>query len=64
METKQYISVEVLSAKTKLPQKYLKELAKKNVIPALNVNGRLRFNPEAVQQALDKLAAKGGRNGQ
>jgi hypothetical protein len=58
METIQYISLEILSAKTNLPQKYLKELSGKDLIPYLNVNGRLRFNPSAVQEALDNLAAK------
>ncbi len=64
METREYISLEILSAKTKLPQKYLKELAVEKRIPYLNVNGRLKFNPGAVQQALDKLAATGGHDEQ
>jgi hypothetical protein len=38
----------------------LRNLANKGDIPKLDVNGRLRFNPEAVQKALDELAAKGG----
>jgi len=63
MSTEKYISLEVLAATFRLPINYLRELAKANSIPSLNVNGRLRFNPAAVQQALDKLAAKGGHNG-
>jgi len=59
MITQKYISLEVLAATFKLPMSYLRELAETNNIPSLNVNGRLRFNPVAVQQALDKLAAKG-----
>ena len=46
-----------------LPKWYLKELADKKLIPSLNINGRLRFNPAAVQQALDNMAAKGADNG-
>ena len=57
-----YVSLEGLTATFRLPLSYLRELAKTNKIPSLNINGRLRFNPEAVQQALDKLAAKGGHN--
>ena len=33
-----------------------------NRIEYLNVNGRLRYNPNAVISALDKLAFKGGDN--
>lgn len=58
MEAKEYISIEVLAAATLLPQKYLRRLADTGVIPSLNVNGRLRFNPAQVQAALDELAAR------
>jgi excisionase family DNA binding protein len=57
-----YITVSQLARKSNLPKAYLKRLAKANKIPSLNINGRLRFNSEAVQQALDELAAKGGDN--
>jgi hypothetical protein len=60
MQTAKYISLEALAATFRLPLNYLRELAKANKIPSLNINGRLRFNPEAVQSALDKLAAEGG----
>jgi hypothetical protein len=60
MSTQEYISLEVLAAKLRLPLKYLRELAKTNSIPSLNVNGRLRFNPVSVQQALDRIAEQGG----
>lgn len=60
METIKYISIEVLAASLNLPQKYLKELSSQGVIPSLCINGRLRFNPQTVQQALDNLAAGGG----
>jgi hypothetical protein len=59
METKKYISFEVLAASTRLPQKYLKDLIAAGKIPYLDVNGRMRFNPAQVQAALDKLAAMG-----
>lgn len=59
METIKYISLEVLAAKMSLPQKYLREFSQQGKIPSLNVNGRARYNPIAVQKALDELAAKG-----
>ena len=59
MNTTEYISLEILAAKLRLPQSYLRNLAEKSQIPALNVNGRLRFNLVAVQQVLTGLAAKG-----
>lgn len=55
-----YISLEALAAELCLPKTFLRNLANKGDIPKLDVNGRLRFNPEAVQKALDELAAKGG----
>jgi hypothetical protein len=62
-DTDIYISISILSIRLGLPEAYLKNLAAKGDIPKLNVNGRLRFNPEAVQKALDKLAAEGrGQN--
>ena len=64
METTKYISLEALAATFKLPQNYLRELAKANKIPSLSINSRLRFNPDAVQQALDSLAAEGNSHEQ
>jgi hypothetical protein len=57
-----YLSLEALAATLSLPQNYLRGLAESEDIPSLNVNGRLRFNIIAVQQALDKLASKGASN--
>ena len=57
-----YISLESLAVELGLPKSYLKQLAVKGSIPCLNINGRLRFNPATVQQAIDKLAVKGGHN--
>ncbi len=54
-----YVSLEALAIELGLPKVYLKRLAVKGSIPCLNVNGRLRFNPAAIQQALDRLAAEG-----
>lgn len=53
-----YCSLEALAATFQLPQHFLRELALRGDIPALNVNGRLRFNPVEVQTALDSLARK------
>ena len=54
-----FIPLGRLAIRFNLPKRYLKELAGKKLIPSLDINGRLRFNPAAVQQALDKLAAEG-----
>lgn len=54
-----YVSLEALAATFRLPQNYLRDLSGTHKIPSLNIKGRLRFNPTAVQYALDKLAAKG-----
>ena len=64
MKTTKYISLEALAATFRLPQNYLRELAKANKIPSLSINGRLRFNPEAVQSALDQIATKEADNGE
>lgn len=59
-----FVTLEALANIFNLPKGYLKRLAEDNLIPSLNVNSRLRFNPAAVQQALDALAAKGATNEQ
>ncbi|MBN2512718.1 MAG: excisionase family DNA-binding protein [Sedimentisphaerales bacterium] len=63
MEKTTYISLEALAARLQLPKAYLRRLAAENQIPHLIVGGRYRFNPIAVQAALDRLAEKGGTNG-
>jgi hypothetical protein len=60
MKTKIYIPLNATAKVLGLPSTYIKELAGNGDIPKLDVNGRLRFNPEAVQKALDNIAAKGG----
>jgi hypothetical protein len=54
-----YVSLEGLAIELYLPKMYLKRLTERNLIPSLDVNGRMRFNPSAVQNALDKMASKG-----
>jgi hypothetical protein len=57
-----FVSLNALANHFNLPDEYLKQLANKSLIPFLNVNGRLKFNLEAVSQALADLAANGGGN--
>lgn len=52
----EFISLSRLSSRLGLPEAYLKNLAASGSIPSLNINGRLRFNPAAVQQAINKIA--------
>jgi hypothetical protein len=52
-------SLSALATALGLPQQYLRDLAQRNLIPFLVVGGRMRFNPKAVGDALDKLACKG-----
>lgn len=57
-----FCSLGFISQETGLPQSFIRKLAEENKIPALSVNGRFRFNLEAVKQALANLAAKGNDN--
>ena len=52
----EYLPLEALAATVGLPRRYLKDLAGRGDIPALNVNGRLRFDEGAVREALARLA--------
>lgn len=61
MEKITYFSLEALAARLQLPKAYLRRMANENRIPSLSVGGRLRFNPLAVQAALDRLAEEGVR---
>jgi hypothetical protein len=63
LDQEKFVSLSRLSSHFGLPERYLKELSDKGLIPCLNVNGRPRFNVEGVQTALDKLASKGASNG-
>jgi excisionase family DNA binding protein len=62
MQNEKFITTEKLSSRLGLPRDYILELAQRKEIPSLNVRGRYRFNPEAVQSALDKLAEQGVTN--
>jgi hypothetical protein len=63
MENIAYHSIESLALELHLPQGYLRKLAAENKIPFLVVGGRKRFNPKAVQIALDNFSQQGGCNG-
>jgi len=54
-----FVSLNALANHFNLPDSYLKQLANRSLIPFLKVNGRLRFNFEAVEKALADIAAKG-----
>jgi hypothetical protein len=64
METtkSKFETLEGLAAEFHLPQRYLRDLANQGKIPFLNVGGRLRFNPRAVADALDRIAVRGGNH--
>ena len=59
---KRFVNLKSLSKCLNLSENYLKQLSLEGKIPVLYVNGRLRFNPDAVRSALDELASKGGDN--
>lgn len=61
-----FVSLDKLMRHFGLPKDYLSELADKNLIPFLTVNGHRRFNPIAVEKALERLqnAQQGCDNGQ
>ena len=59
VKTKVYNTLNVTARLLGLPAPYLKGLAEQRKIPALKIKDRLRFNPEAVQNALDLIAARG-----
>ena len=54
-----YYSLDALAAAMGLPRTYLRNLAAAGDIPALDVNGRLRFDLEQVRDALRRLAERG-----
>jgi len=55
MKTK-FVNLNVLAQDFGLPAAYLRDLAISRKIPSLNVRGKLRFDPDSVTSALDKLA--------
>ena len=56
MDDTKYISIERLSGKLGLSREYLNTLVAQKKIPFLKVGSRLKFNPSAVQAALDNIA--------
>ena len=56
MQTK-FVRLSALGQDLGLPTSYLRDLALSQKIPSLNVHGKLRFDPDAVEIALSKLAA-------
>ena len=60
---KDYLSLECLALQLALPKTYLRRLVDSGKLPYIDTgNGRLRFQEQAVRQALDKLAEKGINN--
>jgi len=62
MQTK-YVTLGAMAEAVGLPTAYLRELAESRKIPCLFVNGRLRFNPAAVEKALAFLASGAEQSG-
>jgi excisionase family DNA binding protein len=58
-----FYTLSAMAEQTGLSKDYLRELADQRKIPCLNVRGRRRFNPGAVQSALDRLAEQGATDG-
>jgi len=55
MYASEYLPLDALAATLGLPRSYLRRMAREGSIPALNVNGRLRFDEAAVREALARL---------
>ena len=53
-------SLDGVARRLLLPKSYLQRLVADGQIPYLDVNGRKKYNPIAVKQALDEIATKGG----
>jgi hypothetical protein len=62
MKNDNLINLYTLSKELNLPVKWLKAKAVEGHIPCLRIGRRFRFNIEAVNAALLKMAAKGGRD--
>jgi len=56
MDHSEYMSLEALAAGLHLPKRFLRRLASQRLIPALDVNGRLRFDEVQVREALRTLS--------
>jgi excisionase family DNA binding protein len=58
METHEYVSLDELATRLRLPRSYLREHPKRGAIPHLRIGGRLRFEETAVRGALRQQAAR------
>ena len=58
METNVYWSLDALASELALPRSYLRELVSRGEIPFLRVRGRLRFDVQAVREALKRVAVQ------
>jgi len=61
METHEFLSLDELATRLRLPRSYIREQAKRGGIPHLCVGGRLRFEEAAVRDALRQQAARSQR---
>ena len=59
----EYISLSHLTRKLRLPKLYIQQQAKAGIIPHLNINGRLRFQEQAVRAALSEIEQADRRAG-
>jgi hypothetical protein len=50
-----FLTLNRLAGHFDLPKNYLRGLADKGLIPSLDVNGHRKFNPLAVEKALERL---------
>jgi len=56
-----FLSLDKLARQLRLPRHFLRDLATKGMIPALEVRGRLRFSLVEVQKSLNRLAKRVNR---
>jgi excisionase family DNA binding protein len=57
MDTR-YIPLHALASRLGLPRRFLREQARRAVIPYLRVGGRMRFEEAAVREALRRHTAQ------
>jgi len=57
-----YVGLDTLARMLGLQRAFLRELAGDGGIPCLKVRGQMRFEPDAVREALRELAARPGRS--
>jgi len=59
-DDEQYISLEMVSARVNLSERFIREKTKAGKIPHLIVGGRLRFQVKSVRAALKDMEQGGG----